>query len=734
MAFSRRNFLKYAAMGAAMSAGGTLLAETPFFGAKARAMAEGGKARYVPTTCEMCFWKCGLIAKVEDGKVVKLEGNPLHPQSRGKLCARGQAGLGLLYDKDRLKVPMIRTGARGENRYKQASWDEALNYVAEKLTAIKAKHGAESIALFAHGSPGTYFANVVQALGSSNISYPSFSQCLGARNVAWELTYGEGPASTCERVDLANSRVMVLFGTHLGENMHNSQNQEFAEAVGKGAKIIVVDPRYSTAAGKASMWLPIKPGTDLALLLALTNVIISEGWYDKEYVANYTNGFDKLAESVKQYTPAWAAHETELKEQDIIEVARQLGSNAPNVMVHPGRHFSWHGNDTQRGRAMAILNAILGTWGRPGGIWLAPKGKDAKLVEHPAYPKPKREPVIFGGYPFAGGEGLTNAVRETTISGDPYPIKAWIVAGTNLIKTMPKQELTRKAIDQLDLLVAVDVMPTDTVMLADVILPEATYLERHDGLFGIDTKESGVALRQPVIEPLYESRPAWWIGSELCKALKLNDYSLKGTWEERMKREAKLWNIDYNELADKGYISIPGSAAPYITPANPLVVKTASKKIELYSSELEDEDFDPIPKYKAIAQPPAGQYRLLYGRSPVHTFTRTVNNQWLWEIFKENQVWLNAKEAALHNITNGALIRLVNQDGVRSEPVRVKVTERIRPDCVYMVHGFGQNSPAMSRAYHRGADDQNLVSHYAVDPICGTTGMRVNFVTIVKEV
>lgn len=729
MAFSRRSFLKYAAM----SASGVLLAETSFPGAKAKAQAEGGKARYVPTTCEMCFWKCGLIAKVVDGKVVKLDGNPLHPQSRGRLCGRGQGGIGLLYDKDRLKVPMIRVGARGENRYKQASWDEALNYVAAKLTTIKEKYGPESIALFAHGSPGTYFSNVVQALGSTNIAYPSFSQCLGARNVAWELTFGEGPQSTCERVDLSNSRVIVMFGTHLGENMHNSQNQDFAEAVGKGAKIIVVDPRFSTAAGKASIWMPIKPGTDLALLLTWINVIISNGWYDKEYVAKYAIGFDKLEAAVKQYTPAWAAKETELPERDIVEVARVLAQNVPNVMIHPGRHFSWHGNDTQRGRAMAILNAILGTWGRPGGIWLAPKAKLAKLDDRPPYPEPKRDPVIFGSYPFSGGEGLTNAVRDTTITGKPYPIKAWLVTGTNLIKTVPKPELTRKAIEQLDLLVSVDVMPTDTVMLADVILPEATYLERHDGPYKIDTMERGIALRQPVVKPMYQTKPAWWIGSELCKALKMPEFAVKGTWEDRMKKQVALWGIDYPELADKGYVTIPGSAAPYITPDHQPKFHTDSGKIELYSEELGDNGFDPIPRYEPIEQPPTGQYRLLYGRSQVHTFTRTVNNQWLWELFKENRVWLNAGEARRLGLQNEALVRLVNQDGVKSEPVRLKVTERIRPDCVYMVHGFGQHSRAMTRAYNRGADDQELITRYKVDPICGVTGMRVNFVTVERE-
>jgi len=729
MAFSRRSFLKYAAM----SAGGTLLAETPFFSARARAKAEGGKARYVPTTCEMCFWKCGVIAKVVDGKVVKLEGNPSHPQSRGRLCGRGQGGIGLLYDKDRLKVPMIRTGARGENRYKQVSWDEALGYVADKLKAIAAQHGPEAIALFAHGSPGTYFNNLVRAMGSPNVAYPSFSQCLGAREVAYELTFGQGPNSTCERVDIANSRVIVMFGTHLGENMHNSQTQDFAEAVGRGAKIICVDPRYSTAASKASVWMPIKPGTDLALLLTWINIIISERRYDKEYVEKYTTGFAELKEAVARYTPEWAARETELPRRDIVEAARELGRYAPNVIVHPGRHFSWHGNDTQRGRAMAILNAILGTWGRPGGIWLPPKVDLAAFSENPPHPEAERDAVVFGDYPFAGGEGLTQELRRATITADPYPIKAWIVTGTNLMKTMPKQDLTRKAIDRLDLLVCVDVMPTDTVMLADVILPEATYLERHDGLFTITTKEAGIALRQPAVEPMYQSKPAWWIGSELCRKVGLGQYAVKDTWEGRMRRQAKSWGVDYDTLADTGYVSLPGTAAPYITAANQPVFKTPSGKIELFSSELEEEDFDPIPRYERIKQPGKGEFRLLYGRSPVHTFTRTVNNQWLWELKKENEVWINAREAKKLGIANGQVVRLVNQDGVKSEPVKARVTERIRRDCVFMVHGFGQDSRIMTRAYNKGADDQRLITKYNVDPICGVTGMRVNFVKIVKE-
>jgi thiosulfate reductase/polysulfide reductase chain A len=731
MAVSRRNFLKYAAMSAA---GGAMLSETPLFSARARAEAEGGNVKYVPTSCEMCFWKCGVIAKVVDGEVVKLEGNPLHPQSLGRLCARGQAGIGQLYDKDRLKRPMILDGKRGEGKYKEVSWEEALGYTAEKLKAVREKYGPEAVSMISHGSTGDYFSNLLWASGSGNLAFSSFAQCKGIRDATWEITYGHKPATSCERVDLKNSRVIVLIGTHLGENTHNSQNQEFADAVGNGAKIICVDPRYSTAASKASIWLPIKPGTDTALLLTWINFLISKDLYDKTFVEQYTVGFDQVKETVAQYTPEWCAKETDLPEADIVEAAWELARYAPNVVIHPGRHASWYGNDTQRVRAVGILNALLGTYGRPGGMWLPPKGKFASFSDGaPKYPDPAKPALHKGNFPFAGGEGLTQVVREAMISGKPYPLKALMVCGCDLLKALPAPELTRKAINNLDFMLAVDIMPGETVMLADVILPECTYLERHDGLFKIESREWGVSLRQPAVEPMYDTKPAWWIASELCKRLGLNDYAVKDSWEGRMKRQAQAWGVSFEELADKGYVSIPNSAAPYITPENQPEFKTPSGKIELASSALLEKGFDPVPKYEPTEQPEKGMYRLVYGRSPVHTFSRTINNQWLWELMKENEVWLNKKEADQLGLKDRELVRLENQDKVNIGPVRVKVTERIRRDCVYMVHGFGHNAPHMKRAHGSGADDQQLITRYKEDPICGGTALRGNFVKIIKE-
>lgn len=729
MSLTRRDFLKITAV-----TGGVVAASTPVVKS---VLALGKKPvplpQYIPTTCEMCFWRCGVIAKVVNGKVVKLDGNHLHPNSRGKLCARGHGGIGLLYDPDRLKTPLINTGSRGEAKFKKASWDEALNFVAERMLKIKQNYGAESIALLTHGTISTYFLHLLQAFGSPNFAMPSFALCRGARGVAFELTFGEDVGNP-ERLDLKNSKVIVLIGSHLGENAHNSQCQEFAEAVGRGATVVVLDPRFSTAAGKAKYWLPIKPATDLAILLAWINVIINEELYDKDYVAKYTLGFNEVAQAVKEYTPEWAQKETEIPASIIIETARLLGRNKPNVLIHPGRHTAWYSDNVQRQRAVAILTAILGAYGRPGGIYLNPKKKlEPVFLSEKDYPEPQKPAINKGNYPFAGEEGITHAIVKTTLTEEPYPIKAWFITGTNIMKAMPNQRDTLNAIQKLDLLVAVDMMPYDGVMLADVVLPECTYLERHDDLFVVKERALGVSLRQPVVQPMYDTKPGWWIAKELGKRLGLEEYFPWDTFEEFLRVKAQAWGIDYSELIKKGYIDFPETAKPYIEDNENYKFKTPSGKIELYSKELKQYGFDPVPKYTKHEQPPEGWFRLIYGRAPVHTFSRTTNNPSLWELMEENVAWINAKVAKAMGLKHGDYIVLVNQDGIKSNKVRAKVTERIRPDCIYLVHGFGSTSKLLHRAYKRGADDQQLITRYAIDPISGSVGMRVNFVKIAKE-
>jgi thiosulfate reductase/polysulfide reductase chain A len=319
---------------------------------------------------------------VRDGKLWKIEGNPDDPLSRGRLCPRGTGGVGAHFDADRLKAPLLRTKRRGEEAWAQVTWDEALGFIADRMQRIAREHGPEAVALFSHGLGGNFLKHTLRAYGSPNIAAPSFAQCRGPRDVGFFLTFGEEVGSP-ERTDIRNAQCLVLIGSHLGENMHNTQVQEFGEAVAAGASVIVVDPRFSVAASKAKYYLPIKPGTDTALLLAWMNVIVSEGLYDKAYVADHGFGFDAFAAEIAPFTPEWAFPETGIEPELIRATAREMARFRPATLVHPGRHVTWYGDDTQRSRAIALLNALLGSWGRKGGFY-APASMDVWSTVHRA--------------------------------------------------------------------------------------------------------------------------------------------------------------------------------------------------------------------------------------------------------------------------------------------------------------------------------------------------------------
>jgi thiosulfate reductase/polysulfide reductase chain A len=200
--------------------------------------------------------------------------------------------------------------------------------------------------------------------------------------------------------------------------MHNGQVQEMSDAIDNGAVIITVDPRLSTAASKSKFWLPIKPATDIALLLSWIHVLIYDELYNKEYVTKYAEGFIELKEHVKDYTPEWAYGITTIKPELIRHTAREMANASPSVIIHPGRHTTWYGDDVQRSRAIAILNALLGSWGNRGGLFLK-EGFKIPEFPHPAYPTPKWSwhDTMGGRYPLAK-ESVTNTIIEASIPGE----------------------------------------------------------------------------------------------------------------------------------------------------------------------------------------------------------------------------------------------------------------------------------------------------------------------------
>ena len=344
------------------------------------------------TVCDMCPWRCGVVATSVNGKVVKIDGNPKDPKSRGLLCARGQAGPSFVYDSDRLKQPMIRVGQRGEGKFKNATWKEALDYTAEKMAKVRDQYGPEGMAFLGHTNGDFWFIDhFPQAFGSPNAAKPSSSMCTSPREEAALITFGRSIGNH-EPVDWDAARCLTLIGTHIGEDARNTPMQDLANARARGAKLIVVDPRFSSVAMKADYWLQIKPGTDTALLLAWANVLITENLYDKAYLDTWANGFDELAKHVAGLTPEWAAAITDLPADLIRTTARVMGNARPQSVIVPGRHVIWYGNDTQRMRAVYIINALLGAYGREGGIYFS---KTPYLEEYPHPPY-----AVVGG---AGG-------------------------------------------------------------------------------------------------------------------------------------------------------------------------------------------------------------------------------------------------------------------------------------------------------------------------------------------
>ncbi len=722
----RRQFLKISGMLGLGAAGGSLLS-----GCGERPLPGTGTVISTPTICNMCFWKCAGWTHTENGRPWKLTGHPHDLHSNGRLCTRGTAGLGAYADRDRLRQPLMRVEEGGRQRFEPVSWEQALDFIAERMQAIGETHGRDRLALLSHGSGGAHFRTLLRAFGAWTEAQPSYAQCRGPRQVAFALTYGEDVGSP-DRTDMAHADCIVLIGSHIGENLHNGQVQTLAQALERGASLITVDPRFSVAAGKSKYWLPIQAGTDLALLLAWMNVLINEGLYDRDYVARHTTGFEQLREHVQPFNPEWAYLETGLEPALIRDTAREMARHAPAALVHPGRHTTWYGDDTQRERAIAILNALLGSWGRKGGFYRPEKTPLAKFPL-PDFPKPASDwkKRIQAEHPLAP-KGISQKVVEAAIGADAF-VKGLFVYATNLPMTIPGiAPKLEQAAQDLELFVAVDTLPMEVTGYADVILPECTYLERYDDLRNAPEREPSLALRMPAFPPLGQTQPAWWMAKELSKRLGLEAWFPYQDYKDVLDWQLQQAGSSLEEMQRLGVKRFPRTTPLYFEPDEMPEFRTPSGKIELYSSLLADYGYDPLPRYTPPEQPGEGFYRLIYGRAPAHTFGSTTNNPQLFELMPENTLWINPRIAGDHGLKSGQAVRLRNPEGVRSNPVRVRVTERIGPADLFMVHGFGHTAAGLRLTKGVGANDTALMHNIKIDPIAGSTGMRANFVALEK--
>ena len=553
------------------------------------------------------MWSLGACKRWKSHQIA---GDPNHPVSKGFICVKGRTQVQMVHHPSRLTHPMKRIGERGRGNGKRFRGMKALTGIAEKLTQIRNKYGAESFAAVHGTGPRSAFGStpvLATALGSPNIVSTDFHICIIPSIVAERATYGpnimheNGP-------DYPNSNCILIFGAN-PLNSHPVQGMQILEAKRKRkAKLIVVDPRHTKLASEADLWLQIRPGTDAALVLGMTKIIIEESLYDNDFVDKWCHGFDALKERVKDYPVDKVSAITWIPIDKIKEAARIYGTIKPGAL-HRRVGIEQNTNSTQTCRAIASLIALTGNIDVPGGN-LLPNHLPRELTLYDLIgvnPKFSVSPGVAAkrigvkDYPLLSGPEApipflpAPLFHEALRTGKPYPIKSVFLAGGNPLIMQNAKTVWQSFKEKLDLLVVADFFPVPMAEIADYVLPAATWLERED-ICGRMATLSYMSARQQVIEPLGESWDDMKIVKELVNRVPWANQDLLFWKDTNELNEAFVrgTGITFRELKERGYLVKSHIQYKKYEEKGFL---TATKKVELYSTLFEKYGYDrsPIP-------------------------------------------------------------------------------------------------------------------------------------------
>lgn len=760
---SRREFLKFSSATGVGAISSNLLFDGIFRKLEA-ADRETKKGEWIYTCCNMCGGQSGIKVYVYDGVVRKIEPNDYNPngvcnissdfwkeKSRGaRMCPKGNSAVKSLYDPDRLKTPMKRIGERGSGKWEPITWEQAIDEVANRLTEIKKKYGAESLVWFSEDHSFTHVqVDFCDLFGTPNYHNHS-NLCDVARKRNFSLVMGnERPLA-----DFANTDYILLFGWNpLGAMKFSHLPAIINRGRERGAKLVVVDPVFSATAAKSDEWISIRPGTDGAMALAIGNVIVFEKLYNKSFIDEWTTGFDEYAKFVADKTPEWQEKITSVPAETVKRIARELAkvkSACIDVWSGPGHHT----NATQGGRAIAMIPALLGFYDKPGTMIVPDKkgGKHRKLI----FDKSKQPRVdgLGSKYPFGHGSGIYIEAREAMLTGKPYPVKASVFVFQNWVMSVPNREKNISAINNMEFVLTVDTHMSETAELSDIIVPGSNFLERYD-LNSHWVLFPCLGLRQPVVKSWINGMTEYEFVMALGRKLGLKDKDGKGfdiSYEKFLDDELKEGiKISLKELkAMDGAVWIGGKttyekyAKPTKVPEGAIVdtetkvvkdkkdgkyvgisngfwvvngFQTPSGKIEFYSKQLKDKGYDPLPVYTEPEDKPTSEFLfyLIAWKQAEHTHTRTFNNEWLMEMKDDNPLWMNTE--------TGNKLGLKDGDEIWIESVfakakgRVHLTQGIHPEVVGLHHGYGHWAGG-SIAKGKGIDDGQFMPG-KVDVICG---------------
>jgi thiosulfate reductase/polysulfide reductase chain A len=687
----------------------------------------------VYSLCFMCTVRCPIKVYVENDQVKWIEGNPHVPGMEGSLCPKGAAGIALLNDHERVQTPMIRTGPRGSGQWKNATWDEALDMVAEKLKGIIEKYGGQSVAFGERTNLSTHVSKTfMKAIGSPN-HFTHDALCKGSVNTACRSLFGYTDADM--GMDYKNTKHIVLYGRNLFESIEVKAVNNLMDALENGAKITYIDPRVTVTATKAHRYWMIRPGTDLALNYALINVIVNERLYNKEYVDRWVLGLSALQAFVQPYTPQWAEKETGIPAQEIVSLAREVSQDKPSVIFHFGYRGSHYTTEIYMRRSIMILNSLMGSVEAKGGFFFK-KGpgevgaKPARKVTVQKFPKvdlPRFDQVGTPKFPLPDpNHGMAQMLPSAILNEDPYPLKALFINRFEPIMSIPDANTTKKALDKLDLLVTIDINYSDIAWFSDVILPESTYLERTDCIQQANGLKPQMFLRRKAVNPRYDTRESAMILKQLGERIGIGQYFPYDTMEDLVRWQLEGTGFSLEDFETKGFVAFTDKQI-FWDRKEGLKLKTPSGKIEFVSSLLEDKGFKSFPDYEPVASPPGNQFRLVTGRCALHTHVSTQNNPYLNERVSENLLWINKKKASGLGINDGDVVEVSSAQG--SGQLKAFVTELIHPEAAFMLHGFGHHAAMATRSFGRGVADSVLEENVS-DMIGGSPAFHNTFVSV----
>ncbi len=673
-----------------------------------------------------------MLASIKEGRLVKVKGDPASPMSQGFMCVKGLSSPEIANHPDRLTQPLKRKAGRGGGQWERVSWDEALGDIAAALDEFRKTSGPESIVL-GQGTGRHHFMHTVRfanALGTPNWYEPGLAQCFIPRISVSNLTYGGFVVG--DYYGNTPPKCILFWGHNpLVSGPDGELSISVKRALDKGAIGIAVDPRRSETAKRCKYWLPIRPGTDAALALSMIHVIINEGLYDREFVGEWTVGFDELKRHVMPFTPQWAADISWIPAPDIVQAARTYARHKPAILEW-GVSIEQSSNSLQTVRAIAILRALTGNIDLPGSDILGmnilrayptlkdklPRAMLKKRLGADTY-------KLLGGFRAVMPSAHIPAVFRAMRTGEPYRIRGFMIFGGNPLLTVADSKQVYESLKKLDLLVVADLFMTPTAAMADYVLPAAFWPEVEQ-IIGYPLAAENMVMVQQKLTQRGECRQDEWMLDELARRLNLPGSEKR--LEDIMNYQLQPLGVSYQELKEKGFIYPPHEYKKYEKTG----FSTPSKKVELYCKALERMGYDPLPSYREPAESPLQTpetlekfpYVLTTGsrrKEFFHSEHRQIAS--LRKRRPDPQVELHPEVAAKHGLKEGDWVKISTPRG--SIRMKAKITADINPRVINVEHGWWFPEKAAS-GYGVWESNANMLTSSAppYDPAFGSYQLR----------